>query len=785
MSNIQKNFKQKAKCGLRAFALGGMPAQQPIQNTGVGILENSADNDWNAAFDARRAAEQRPPEWDGTGADGVRRPALARQSIMPPVRAFELGGSLRSMFGGKPAPTPVAAPVEDSVSRAQAALAASRAKYGGVPSTPDPVAATAPVAPAPVAAPAPTIQGAAQTLRGRAAAIDAATRYEHGGKIEPYVDGSGFIHGEKGIDKVPAKVAQTGEDILVGDGERIVNQDQNKALESLARKATGQPLDDYLEDATGQQVGPKTKKGLRAAANGWLNDVGDTMANMVKSPDRRAMDAGTATPEQTAREEHGMQRAFSTDSPYDVALPMAPMTALRSAGPSAGPGVVDSAMSAAKNAASSVASTAGDAVRGIRGMLGKKAAAPVAAEAEKIAPIVAPEKWSAEASAHLTQRAAQDKAFAAATTAGKATPSAGKEFVAAPAANAALQATSAPSKYPAATEAPAAAAATAPTTAAPKWNAEDNPNVRSLRSAGVQGDVGGDDFEWKKDGLERYAPSTGKTGIRTIDTVNGRVYAGRDANGQLNVVSNVGQSAKDSETARAAEATRMTADLKRQSDTFDKLALERDMKSNNPADRESAAQRVGLRQLDAQIAQASQANETTRRGQDLTLQAHQIDHQTKLATLKNQQAQQNFEQYGKNLDGLFGKDDPKNDPEGSAKRREFENDIMQAFAETGVHPSQVPVRDLAMYKKLWEQQKDAEPGPVGKAFRNWVLNTPWVKDPNVFRQLVAQSPADGLGFSRNANGSPVSVPSAVGKNWVTGEYDRQIADLQKRGLRNQ
>ena len=69
--------------------------------------------------------------------------------------------------------------------------------------------------------------------------------------------------------------------------------------------------------------------------------------------------------------------------------------------------------------------------------------------------------------------------------------------------------------------------------ATPIMVAETNPNVLGLRSAGVTGQMQGDVTENGK---------TGKTGIRTIETGNGKVYAGRDAQGQLHVKSGREQS---------------------------------------------------------------------------------------------------------------------------------------------------------------------------------------------------------------------------------------------------
>lgn len=89
--------------------------------------------------------------------------------------------------------------------------------------------------------------------------------FRQGGTVG--VDKDGWIEGPGGVDNVPARVAETGEEIRVGAGERIVNKQQNAALEKLAG-AHGVDLDDYLEQSTGEPVGPTMKQGLRAAVLG-------------------------------------------------------------------------------------------------------------------------------------------------------------------------------------------------------------------------------------------------------------------------------------------------------------------------------------------------------------------------------------------------------------------------------------------------------------------------------------------------------------------------------------
>lgn len=882
MNNIQKNFKNKSCRGIRAFSSGGLLddfnarmkglEESAASGGGFNSLPDtpsvaSAMAEGQRNFDAGMGAPyDEAPE--PSPSNRVRTPG--RTSVMPSTgiapdwrpRSNMVQFGQRAFAGGG-----TVDPVEQLLSQ-------MKNKYGGVaPQAAAP--APQPVAPAPQpqrpAQPAPTIQGAVNSLRSHAAQLKEAAAYAHGGEIEPFVDGAGFIHGTPGIDKVPAQVAQTGENILVGDGERIVNQKQNKALEHLAQKTTGQPLDSYLEDATGQPVGPKMKKGIRAAADGFDLDEVNARAAQARAinptapaaPMMEPLEIPTARPVTPAAPDTmfgkakvaigsaGEAVADKVRSIRGTAAPTAAPVATTAAERlnEAGKQVVslkdagESVANAAK-AAGNIPAVATDTLRRVVGTLGK-VAAPVAAIhdiatdptgagiaqgafdiAGGMSPagfVLAPADIASRVTnngrgmvqtlndrfdgAYVPETAAKgtDQILSAANrylpdSVLKATglkvngdPNA-TSTLAAKGGEYRKQGTLTDSEYARLTAAPTKEELS-------KWNGSadphteaqiaaekvaNDPNVRSLRSAGVTGDVGGDDFEWKKDAVGRYSPTTGKTGIRTIDTPNGKVYAGRDAKGQLNVTSNLGQTGEESEAARAKEAARINADLKRQTETFDRLRLESDMKSNNPADRASAQQRMGLRTLDAQIAQANQANETTRRGQDMVLKGHQSDNQTKLATLQNQRQQQNFENFGKTLDQLFGADNPKEDPKGSATRREFVNDISDfAQGDLGVHPSQLNPRVLSNYKTLWNQFKETEPGAGGKAFRKWVLNHPWVKDPNMFRQMLAQEQPDGLGFAANANGSPIYTPDAVGNDFLTGDANRQVMEMQRNSIRQQ
>lgn len=112
------------------------------------------------------------------------------------------------------------------------------------------------VAPAPLSL-TPRI---ADVLKGRAAQIDKAVNgYAEGGKIK----GPGTAKS----DSIPAVVRETGEGIRVSNGERIVSKEQDAFLQSVAKNAGYDSLDEMFGDA-GLPVGPTIKGGKRSAADG-------------------------------------------------------------------------------------------------------------------------------------------------------------------------------------------------------------------------------------------------------------------------------------------------------------------------------------------------------------------------------------------------------------------------------------------------------------------------------------------------------------------------------------
>lgn len=247
--------------------------------------------------------------------------------------------------------------------------------------------------------------------------------YAQGGTVG--VDQRGFIKGPGGTDNVPARVAETGEEIRVGAGERIVNKEQNAALEALAAKA-GMTLDEYLEASTQEPVGPTMKNGLRAAQQGANLDAPWYSPSYVRAAN---------TSDMNGQELEALRAAKRTAPTNDPVLAVA-QTGTLGLGATNQPGLPVQQPAAAK---------------------------PV------------------------TQPAVSDPSYDK------------KEFRAAQGNIVARQEL-------------------------------DNENIKGLRAAGVQGAVQGD---------VTVNGKTGLSGIRTIDTQNGKVYAGRDKTGQLHVSSNV------------------------------------------------------------------------------------------------------------------------------------------------------------------------------------------------------------------------------------------------------
>lgn len=69
-------------------------------------------------------------------------------------------------------------------------------------------------------------------------------------------------------DSIPAKVSDTGEDILVSTDERILSKKQDDLLLRIAKAMGFETVDQLLETGTGEPVGPTMRQGKAAAATG-------------------------------------------------------------------------------------------------------------------------------------------------------------------------------------------------------------------------------------------------------------------------------------------------------------------------------------------------------------------------------------------------------------------------------------------------------------------------------------------------------------------------------------
>lgn len=168
-----------------------------------------------------------------------------------------------------------------NISEAQRLIAEMNAKYGlasNVPAPQQQAAQPAPrPAPQPEQKPAGGLLDSARNIFGnRAKQIDKAAGYAEGGIIR----GPGTAKS----DSIPATVRETGEEIRVSTGERVVSAEQGKFLETVAKNAGYGSLDAMLEDGTGKPVGPTIKAGKRAAADGLAPEL-DPFAYRGKKPE--------------------------------------------------------------------------------------------------------------------------------------------------------------------------------------------------------------------------------------------------------------------------------------------------------------------------------------------------------------------------------------------------------------------------------------------------------------------------------------------------------------------
>ncbi len=118
--------------------------------------------------------------------------------------------------------------------------------------------------------PQPTVQaqpGMIGAIQNRNEELKKAANYKNGGMIKG--------PGTPTSDSIPAKVKQTGEDIAVSTGERIVSAEQDAFLQGIAQKMGFKSLDAMLESGTGKPVGPTMKGGMAHARNGAFINPND------------------------------------------------------------------------------------------------------------------------------------------------------------------------------------------------------------------------------------------------------------------------------------------------------------------------------------------------------------------------------------------------------------------------------------------------------------------------------------------------------------------------------
>lgn len=238
----------------RAFAAGGVPVEPSPITGGVAVLNDPNEID-NAEKTARWAMQDMASQahYGKTNPTGLDDALKTYTSVLGnnPDMIKDLKQRLKFGYadGGK--------------IDAEALMREMAAKYGAPSSAPakqQPAPQQSVQQPQAQPQASGLIQGATNALRARAAQIERATGYRRGGKIKG--------PGTATSDSIPAKVKQTGENILVSNGERILSAKQDQLLQRIAMERGFESVDQMLEHGTGEPVGPTIKAGKAAAANG-------------------------------------------------------------------------------------------------------------------------------------------------------------------------------------------------------------------------------------------------------------------------------------------------------------------------------------------------------------------------------------------------------------------------------------------------------------------------------------------------------------------------------------
>jgi len=231
-------------------------------STGLAILP-----DHNEADNAEKTARWRQDEILRQGKYAKKsQQGLYQAALRAPVPAYA--------GGGKPETA------EELMARIQAKYGASSQPTQAPQPQPAPVQQKQPPAPQPGG----LLQKAAGLIGNRGRRIDEMAGYACGGKpMRAHANGGKITGpGTPTSDSIPAKVAETGEDILVSTDERILSAKQEALLLRIAKALGFETVEQLLEAGTGEPVGPTIKSGKRAAYRG--GQFGDEEAETSLAP---------------------------------------------------------------------------------------------------------------------------------------------------------------------------------------------------------------------------------------------------------------------------------------------------------------------------------------------------------------------------------------------------------------------------------------------------------------------------------------------------------------------
>lgn len=574
MNNVQKAFKNKAKCGLR-MAAGGMIDPSLVDQNAIkaGTVDpNGSDYDTINAEKTLRWAEE---------------DARAAEKYGQPFQPTEAATSLVKGLSALPKPKPVAmqpveldaeAPlhVKPTISRptlrqlagpapsladggvidpAEALLAKMKSKYGGV-------AAPQPPAPAPTPAPAPA---PAPVQAATPAPLAGLRAYATGNNLDARMRAAGLahggiVHGKGGPtdDEVPMTV--NGVDVNLSNKEAVLPAKTVDALggpeavEELIEKTNGKPVvktglragGDYSTGVVGDMIDPKQLRPefraqaqvpvIEPAANAGLEAsrnarAATTMRAMPDVPNSGPQQLPSAAFDEEVRARAAANRAARMP-------PVAPAQgATAAAAPAAEAAATGGRMAGLRAFLTHPATVIPAAVQGTMAAANFVDSFPSlrgkATAADSNAELAGTPQHQAEVDAGLAARDAQWEKVHGQKLSDKAmAPGAAPKKTS-------LRFEDLPQSDPSYDKKEMRAAS-----GGKQVQAEVIPDIKGLRAAGVTGGILGDVTENGK---------TPATGIRTIATPNGNVYAGRDKSGQLHVNFNSGMSATEADKARDAE----------------------------------------------------------------------------------------------------------------------------------------------------------------------------------------------------------------------------------------